>query len=243
MSRTSYENFGKNAEELDNYLEIAARNMLMKDCEKQIIFDVLDKLNLEVSDTVLDIGCGSGNLLIPLSFIVNEITGIDHPSCIFKLKERVRDLTNISLIGNNFLDEKINSSFSKIICYSVLQYLKDINEVLFFIKKALFLLSPGGKALFADLPNISKKKRFLNSSFGKNFDKDWASKLSEITKNQKPNSHWKKDEKLVRLDDESIIQILSEIRKIGYHSYILDQSSNLCSGYTREDLLIVKPFE
>ena len=243
MSRISFEHFGKNAEQTDNYLEMAGRNIIMKDCEKHIIFDIISKLNLDVTNNVLDIGCGSGNLLIPLSFIVNEITGIDHPSSIDKLRARITGFDNISLIENNFLDIVINDTYDKIICYSVLQYLNDIKEVLFFIEKALKLLKPGGKALFADIPNISKKKRFLKSNFGKRFDKEWMRKLKENNTNQDFSINIQKDDSLVSFSDAGIIRLLVETRKMGYHSYLLDQPVELCSGYTREDLLVVKPFK
>ena len=60
----------------DNYFNIASSNNLMIESEKSIIPDVISKLDMQPSDRVFDIGCGSGNLLIPLSSVVKEITGV-----------------------------------------------------------------------------------------------------------------------------------------------------------------------
>lgn len=243
MSKITFDNYGKKAEQLDSYLEIASRHSMMGESEKLTIPDVIMKLDLQPYDRVLDIGCGAGNLLIPLSFFVKEITGIDHSSCIERLKSRIKDLRNVLLISGNFLDINMDNRYDKILCYSVLHYLADEKEVLFFIKKALELLEPGGSALFADIPNMSKKGRFLKSDYGKNIDKEYRSLLKDVQKSRETVNFSEKDEAVVQFDDDLVLKILKETRDDGYHSYVLDQSTDLCLGHTREDILVVKPHD
>lgn len=243
MSKITFDNYGKKAEQLDSYLEIASRHSMMGESEKLTIPDVIMKLDLQPYDRVLDIGCGAGNLLIPLSFYVKEITGVDHSSCIKRLKSRIKDVKNISLKSGNFLDIDMDNRYDKILCYSVLQYLVNETEVFIFINKALELLVPGGKALFADIPNISKKERFLKSNYGKNIDQEYRSLLKMTNKNKETVSFFENDEELVQFDDDLVLKILKETRDDGYHSYVLDQSPNLCLGHTREDILVVKPHD
>ena len=79
---------------------------------------------------------------------------------------------NIDYLPGNFLDLKIDHVFNKIISYSVLHYLRDYDEVLKFIRKAILLLNKGGCALFDDIPNSSTKNRFLGTKFKKEFLKN-----------------------------------------------------------------------
>ena len=125
MGRISFENYGKRAELLSDFTFMAGRYPSQKEAEKFIVIDIVNKLNISPSDVCLDVGCGVGNILIPLSFFVKKITGIDHSSVIDKLTSRLSDLNNVELIKGNFLDLKIKKIYNKIILYSVLNYLEN----------------------------------------------------------------------------------------------------------------------
>ena len=241
MSEKSFNYFTSLAKNRDNYLEIAGRTNQMQDAEKLIIPDIIQKLDINSKDKMLDIGCGPGNLLIMLLPHAKEIMGIDNESSIELLKKRCGAEKRILYKTGNFLDTPIDLKFDKILCYSVIHYLSNITEVFTFIYKALELLNPGGRALFGDIPNISKKERFLKSNYGKNIDQEYHSLLKMTNKNKEPVSFFENDEELVQFNDDLLIRILKETRENGYHSYVLDQSTNLCLGYTREDILIVNP--
>ena len=88
---------------------------------------------------------------------------------------------------------------------------------------------------------FSKKERFLKSNYGKKVDSEYQSLLKDVQKSKEGVNLTEKDEDLVQFDDDLVLRILKETRGNGYHSYVLDQSTNLCLGYTREDILIVKP--
>jgi len=241
MSRKSFENFGLLARESTDYTQIAGRYEFQKEAESLVVNDVLQKLKLNRSDHCLDIGCGTGNILLPLSFFVKSIVGLDNSHVIKAFTKRISiELINIELISGNFLDVYIRETFDKILVYSVIHYLESKDEVLEFINKASKLLKPGGKLLVADLPNHSKKKRFKSTTHGKEFEKEWE----KITANQSTPKHknikLEKDNENVQLDDHLILSILEEMRIKGFNSFLLPQSPELPMGYTREDILIEK---
>ncbi|MDD5618376.1 MAG: class I SAM-dependent methyltransferase [Candidatus Omnitrophica bacterium] len=244
MGRIAFENFGIAAERADNFTIAASRYLQQEKEEKYIVWDIINKLNITTHDDCLDIGCGTGNILIPLSSFTNTITGIDHFKCLKRLKERIDKNQNIRLIPGNFLDLNISRKFDKIIIYSVIQYLANKKEVLKFVNKAMHLLKPKGKLLVGDLPNISKEKRFLNSKKGKAIYCQWKSKRAKIRRKVKIESIGDvlkgvaRDKEYVNLDDNLALSILSRARKNYFDAYILPQSSKLPFGYFREDILI-----
>jgi len=240
MSTKSFENFGKLAHELSDHTIIAGRSKLQKDAEKNILNDIIKKIDLRSTDSLLEIGCGAGNLLIPLSFITNSVAGVDHHHCIDKLLSRFPQGDNVSLISGDFLNVKIDENYDKILCYSVLHYLSDRENVFNFIDKALLHLSPGGRALFGDVPNYSTKQRFLSSSYGKEFDKKWRESIKTNGQNEAAIPTLAEDDQMVCFDDSLVLDILMRYREMGFHAYLLSQPSYLSFGCTREDILIVK---
>jgi len=238
MSRISFENYAKRAQELSQHTEIAGRYLVQMEAERRILLDVLKKLVVQPGDSVLDIGCGTGNLSIPLSFLCQQITGIDHKDVLQSFHSRCEGLNNLILTAGNFLDVEIDERFDKIIAYSVLHYLTDIKEVLNFIDKALDLLKPGGRILFGDIPNTFKKQRFLDTEYGKRFLEEWNRKKEKSTS---PEGELNEDHQTPVFDDDAIIRLMGHIRLKGFHAYVLPQLPELPFGHIREDLLVIHP--
>lgn len=238
MSDLSFQNFGAMAKNITDPTLATGRYGLQKEAERNIVKDVVTKLDIRASDSMLEIGCGIGNLLIPLSFSVKSITGIDHPDCISKLRKRIPLESNVNLYGDNFFNVKLDGLFDKILVYSVLQYMTDWQELMTFVSKTLEMLVPGGKVLFGDIPNTSRKDRFLKSNSGKNFESEW-SRLRESSEQASPISYsQEEDDRIVVFNDESVLNLIASIRNKGYHAYILPQPPELPFGNTREDILV-----
>ena len=108
--------------------------------------------------------------------------------------------------------------------------------VFIFISKVLELLEDGGLLLFGDLPNSSKKIKFLNSKIGNSFLIDWKNKM----KSDKSSAfdQFEIDELAVVIDDEFILNVVKMCRNKGFEAFILPQNPNLPFGHTREDILI-----
>ena len=228
---SALEQYGRRAK-LDNVQEIAGRFGFQKKAEQYLLLDLVDKLSLTPEDDVLEIGCAAGNLLIPLSFFVRSMTGIDHKDLLRTLKSRLPKEKNITLIPGNFLDVKVSGSFSRILIYSVIHYLKDEAELEKFIRKAVAVLRPGGKILIGDIPNMDRKRRFLRTTEGKKFDAHWRT----LVKNNMGNNigligaHFE-------IGDDVIARLLRLFKKLRLHAQVLRQPKTHAFSHTREDIL------
>lgn len=243
MERQVFENHGKAALKFKDSTQLSGRYYSQKGDERNIIGDIIKKLDLSSNDKCLDIGCGVGNTLIPISFIVHEITGIDHPNCLNILKGRYNG-ENISLVGENFMDYQNSELFDKIIVYSVMQSLSNMKAVFLFIDKVIANLKLNGKALIGDIPNISLKNRFLSTKKGKDFHEKWTKERLKYQdkgdKDEMVNEQFRQNISTVIYDDNKVLKIIEYIRKKGFNAYILPQEPILPFGNTREDILIVK---
>lgn len=233
MSRISFENYGRLAKTNNQHTVIAGRYGVQRGAERRIPLDVAQKLVLQAEDRLLEIGCGTGNLLIPLSFMVGEATGVDHEMVIKRLGQRF-NLSEISGITGNFLDLTLSDKFDAILIYSVLHNLSSADEVFLFLEKALDRLAPHGRMLIGDIPNEDRKKAFLDSPEGKSFQKDWNK--------QKDN-----DDELLNLpadpdtfsfNNKWVGKIIEFFENNGCNATVLRQPVDLPFGHTREDILV-----
>lgn len=211
------------------------------DAEKNIPQDVIVKLDIQPSDTFLDIGCGMGLNLLPISKMVSQAYGCDHSNVIAKLQSNP-ETQNINFFSGDFTSQKIDTKFSKILVYSVLHALPNDDVLSHFLDKVLNSLSPSGSALLGDIPNKDKKQRFLNSQSGQIFQKEWEELCAQypeqydLSKFQTETSSHS-----VSFNDKKVLQTIQYIRSKGYHAYIVDQPADLPFGNTREDILIKSP--
>lgn len=240
MSRASFETFGDLAASGLSDTEKAGRHGIQAKDEKNIVADVIAKLALEADDDLLEIGCGSGNLLIPLSFRVKEAVGIDHVNMIAALDKRFSD-PSLSGVPGDFLEIEMDRKFAKILIYSVLHYMSDGDEVFAFIDRAVALLRPGGRLLIGDLPNDDRKRRFNGSDRGKRFNADWQAKMKKGGPGEvasKLFAQMASDDKRVPITDGLVLRILQRYRERGYDAFVVPQPPNLPFCHSREDILI-----
>ena len=229
-----------------NYNEtlVSGRYIYQENLVGDIVDDLVKKLNLKKGSNLLDIGCGVGMVTIPLSKNFNNVTCIDNKYSLEIFKKKTINNKKFKFISGNFLkipNKKISRKFENILVYSVLQLLENDDEVFKFIDKSLKLLEPGGKLLIGDVTNDDKKKRFLDSNFGKKFSKEWEKKLkSEPIESRNAMNELGKDKECVRINDKLILSIATYFRKKKYEVFILNQDNNLPFGRTREDILFIK---
>ena len=240
MSRASFESFGDLAASGLSDTEKAGRHGIQAKDEKNIVADVIAKLDLEAEDDLLEIGCGTGNLLIPLSFRVKEAVGIDHPKMIDALKKRFPD-AGLSGVAGDFLQVELDRKFAKILIYSVLHYLSDDAEVFAFIDRAAALLRPGGRLLIGDLPNDDRKRRFNESERGRRFNAEWQARMKEGGPGEVAARLFAQigsDSRRVPVNDGLVLRILERYRTRGYDAFVVPQPPNLPFCHSREDILI-----
>lgn len=104
--------------------------------------DFIDKMDLNKSKSVLEIGVGTGRLAIRIVSNVKNFTGIDISSkTIEKAKENLYSFANVTLICNDFLSENFNISFDVIYSSLTFMHIKEKQEA---INKVSRLLTDNG---------------------------------------------------------------------------------------------------
>jgi SAM-dependent methyltransferase len=238
MTKSFFDAYGELARANVSPTEMSGRYGVQALAERRIVDDVRRKLAIEPDDRLLEIGCGPGNLLIPLAYVVEEAVGIDHPDIIAQARRIFAD-SRIQWVEGQFPDVVISGSFDCVLAYSVIHYLSGFEEVVDFIEAGANLLKEGGRFLVADIPNKDKKKRFGESNAGKAFEVEWrkiANKQSPVSAQAFDNARG-----VGPLDDAGVLTIVSRLRSRNFHVYVLPQPPDLPFGQTREDILIVRP--
>lgn len=226
------------ASDLPNLIK-AGRLPHQAEAARLIAGDVETKLALAPHHSLLEIGCGTGELLIPLSFCAARSVGIDHAKLVAAARARFTD-TQVEFCAGAFPDVALDGTFDRILVYSVIHYLADYAAVQDFVMAAAALLAPQGRLLVGDIPSIGRKARFLNSEAGKAFDADWKERTSaQPPHDPGPTASAAPGDCIGALDDEQIAGLLRQQRQAGYHAYILPQHGALPFGNTREDLLVI----
>lgn len=203
-----------------------------------IVDDIVAKLRPQETDRLLEIGCGLGLLLRPLSSLVRETVGIDHSALIEEFTSQGPP-ANVRLLAGRFPDVRPEDSFDCILVYSVMHYLSGEEAAREFIEGCLELLAPGGRLLIADLPNHDVWNRFHSSSEGEGSLKAIEAR-KQAAREQYPDEFkvYSKFTATRFIDDAFILRVLIDLRGRGYEAYLLPQRPAMPNSMTREDILI-----
>lgn len=195
----------------------------------------LTKLS-SLNGNILEIGPGCSDLPIMLANLCLEnnatIYFVDSAEMLANLPTHKRAIKIPGQFPDVFIGEKGGNKFDVILAYSVIQYAFAEGNFWSFLEKCLALLNPGGQILFGDIPNSSMRQRFLSSQEGKSFLKNF--KLSNPAQSVNPPE-------IRSIDDSVIFSILTRVRDMGFHAWVLPQMAGLPMSNRREDILIEKP--
>ncbi|WP_440947116.1 class I SAM-dependent methyltransferase [Methanosarcina sp. T3] len=142
--------------------------------EEFISREAREKLfHLDGGKTLLDFGCGAGELLVYYAQEYERLVGADFSSSMLdeaSKRIRARRCENIALIlaDDKTVWEKLDSSFDRITAAGVIQYLTD-EEVDTFISHASGHLKKGGKIIFFDLLDPRLYPLWKIGFFSRNF--------------------------------------------------------------------------
>ncbi len=131
--------------EWDEYAHEWDKDPSVKEYALKVLSELNNKIQLEEL-TILDFGCGTGNLTELLSPTVKQIVALDGSREMMKLLEE-KELDNVSIISDFLCDELINNhpyldqKFDLIIASSVCSFLPDYEASLGQLKS---LLTSGG---------------------------------------------------------------------------------------------------
>lgn len=130
-----------------------------------ILFNYSNKKFFLKNKKILDIGCGSGELIENILKISNNICGVDisnnYVSTCIKKFAQYKDI-QIYLFKKNY-DElfKLNKKFDIIFCNSVIQYFSNENQVINLIKSVKKVSKRGTKFLISDIMDKNDKKDYI----------------------------------------------------------------------------------
>lgn len=240
----TYESFRSLANDplLSNNEKIGFPDCYRNGKDNDIFKDICSKLSLlqHEKKRVLDIGPGCGGVARALLALCkeqhHELILIDSPEMLTLLPSD----SSVRKVPGFYPDEcaslitELQESVDVILLYSVAQYLFVESNLFTFLDKTLGLLSHGGQLLIGDLPNISKRNRFLMSPSGLAFHKQYYGTESEpVIKHHQIQYDM--------IDDSIIMSIIMRCRQANFHAYIMPQASNLPMENRREDILIIRP--
>lgn len=248
MSEISFENFGYVAKKV-GYRNISISSSRYNFQEKYmplILEDIKNKLKISHEDTLLDVGCGLGFFLIPLSFFCKNVIGIDHKNFIEQIRINFKFFNRKNLISGNFLRVKLKKKFNKILIYSVVHYLGSEKEFQKFIQKALILIKKKGILLIGDIPIQEYEKTFLNSKEGKKYYHQFENLKKKYKKKNIAFSiadflnKRSKDKNLINIDLKMINNIKKKLTKKKFKVKIVRHNNHSIFNNTRIDLIIEK---
>tara|TARA_B100000886_G_C20377204_1_gene472289 strand:- start:13 stop:774 length:762 start_codon:yes stop_codon:yes gene_type:complete len=210
--------------------------------EELILKDLISKVNIlsRKYQKVLEIGPGCSNLAhIIINFVLqnkSELTLIDSKEMLDNLPDNNGIKKEFGMFPNqfhSFIRER-KEYFNAIITYSVIQYIFKETDFWEFLVSSITMLKKGGILFLGDIPNISMRKRFLNSDEGIKFQNSFYKNKSISQKEEAYNEN-------KEINDIFIMDILIRARNMGCHAWVVPQLHDLTFSNRREDIIIKKP--
>lgn len=127
----------------------------------RMVDDVMHKLDVEPGSEVVEIGCGTGILGLPIARAAKRYVGVDFAhDALAVLRERLVAVgvgdkaTLVELDVLRATDEELGAlgTFDRLLVYATFHYVTDEAEARRFLARIASLLAPGGRALVGNLP-------------------------------------------------------------------------------------------
>lgn len=128
---------------------------------------IKDEMGLNGSDDFLEVGCGAGMLLIPLSKYVRTASGVDYSSSLIKKLESNWGKGALDVAEANNLPFE-NNSFDKVLAHSIFQYFPSYEYTLESMQEMMRVCRNPGIVYIGDIPDIRKKEE--NDSLRRKID-------------------------------------------------------------------------
>ncbi len=120
----------------------------------KVVEAVIAKANASSAYEVLDLGCGSGQLALPVSSMVKSVTGVDiSPRMIELLKSKLtqNEIGNVKTMTASIQELNFaQGSFDLILSNYALHHLSD-DQKQWVVKQGFHWLKPNGRMVFGDM--------------------------------------------------------------------------------------------
>lgn len=229
---------------LDPHERIGFPSAYREGFEAAIFADIQAKLPMLAQaerQTVVDVGPGCANLP---RMLIELCAQRGHRLLLVDSEEMLQQLPDVAGVT-----VKVAGAFPRVqaavrdsapagvdafLCYSVLHYMFLDTNLFDVVDATIALLAPRGRALFGDIPNLSKRRRFFASDTGKAYhrtftgrDEDPPNPLSEPAPG--------------KIDDAVLNAMIQRAQLAGCDAYLLPQAGTLPMANRRDDLLFAKP--
>ena len=115
------------------------------------------KLNLRKGDFLLEVGCGAGAMLLPLSKMGINVAGVDYSTSLIEVAKKV--IPNLIAYVTEACELPFkNDEFDAILSFSVFLYFPDYEYAEKVLSEMLRVSKKDAKILIADVPDLSKKE-------------------------------------------------------------------------------------
>lgn len=152
--------FNELALKTNSYLNTARMFSLNFNVYRDTFNDINKKMEFRPRDVVLDLGGGCGQITKYIAERCEKVFLADGASEAVKFAEnKFKNYNNINYLILNITDSPLPFSdcqFDKIICYSVVHYLRNYEQFENLLKELLRISKAGGKILIGDIPLIEK---------------------------------------------------------------------------------------
>lgn len=118
---------------------------------RRMVEDVIAKLEPD-GMTVIDIGCGTGVLGVPIARRAARYAGVDLSPEAVGVLSKLLPASDIRCADVTRDDLSYLGTFDRVLVYAVLHYVASEAEGERFVRRALELLAPGGHALIGNIP-------------------------------------------------------------------------------------------
>ena len=243
LSRLRFDDFRRmaNDESLSANEKIGFPDSYRKGKAGVIFHNILGNLPLlmDRERVVLEVGPGCGELP---RLMIDLCAERDHKLLLVDSEEMLgllpeRDFVRKFAACYPQCEALFSSYLSKVdvlLSYSVAHTVFIEGNIWDFLDRSLELLAEGGQMLIGDVPNSSKRRRFLSSANGVKFHQRFMGTRTL------PEVHFNQVERH-EIDDSVILGLISRARNQGFDAYLLPQSPGLPFENRREDILIRRP--
>jgi len=122
-----------------------------------VVNKIKDRMLLDSSDDFLEVGCGAGMLLMPLSRFVKTASGVDYSSSLIRKLESNWGKGTLQVAEARSLPFE-KDSFDKVLAHSIFQYLPSYGCALESIQEMMRVCRKPGIIYIGDIPDMDKKE-------------------------------------------------------------------------------------